>query len=51
MISEIFIRKVQVSSTSKTCDMSDDPSLALIEHSYFIAVSAPSKYSVFVIAI
>ena len=34
MISEIAGQKVKISSTSKTCDISDDPPLALVAGIY-----------------
>jgi len=44
---QIAIQKMKISSTSKTCDLSDRLSLAQIEFIYLIAVWVPSKYSAF----
>jgi len=45
MILEIAIQKIKISPTSKTCNMSDRPSLAQTKFICLIAVSVPSKYS------
>ncbi len=45
---DIMDKTFKISSTSKTCDMSD---FALIAYNHNNAESAPSKYSVFVTAI